>query len=616
LLLGLDVIDMNVLGISAYYHDSGAALISEGKVVAAAGEERFTRHKHDPNFPKFSIDFCLKTAKLLAQEVDRIVFYEEPHLKFVRVLTSSIAPFPFSARSFVRSMKSWLSEKLWTKNDISKRLDVHPNKIEFIPHHLSHAAQAFLGSGFNEAAILTVDAVGEWSCTSLYHATLDGELRLELLEEISYPHSLGLLYAAFTGFLGFRPNDGECSTMALSAFGKPVYADTIRQIIRTQKDGSYRIDQSYFNRDPMSDAPFSTKFLGIFGQPRDFKDPLPFSSFGGGCESEAVSRDQQRFADIAASVQLVLEETLLGLLSKLSRLTKSRNLCMAGGVALNCVANARIAKESIFENIFIPPDPGDGGAAAGAALYSYYMAHEGLHNFRSSPFLGKEYDVGLDVEMLRNLDSGSWNSHRMRNSAPHPSGMRLDTKVYRSFAELVPEVVDDIRGGKIVGWFQGRFENGPRALGNRSILIDPSNVEVAKRLSKTVKQRASFRPYAFSITDDDAGKVLNTSGGLPYTTKWMQSVETVNKQRAHLVGAAIHVDGTTRVQVCTKDDNSRFHQLLTLYGQETGTSALLNTSFNDSGYPMIASPAEALIVFARTNMDSLVLNDVVIRKVT
>jgi len=607
---------MDVLGISAYYHDAGAAIVSDGKVVAAAAEERFTRQKHDANFPKFAIDFCLQTLGLDARELDRIVFYEEPHLKFVRVLTSALAPFPFSSGAFVRSMKSWLSEKLWIQNDISKRLDVHPNKIEFIPHHLSHAAQAFLGSGFSDAAILTVDAVGEWSCTSLYHGSLNEGLKFELLEEISYPHSLGLLYAAFTGFLGFRPNDGECSVMALAAFGKPTYAEKVRQIIRSEPDGSYRIDQSYFKRDQFGANPFSTKFFDTFGPPRGFKESLPFSCFSDHLSLERTSTNQQRFADIAASLQLVLEETLLNLISKLSRMTGSHNLCLAGGVALNCVANSRIVNESPFEEIFIPPDPGDGGAAVGAATYSYYSTRSDLSNFKLSPFLGKEYDVSESVKLVRSLDIDGWNSHRMRESLPHPEGMRLQTEVYESFPELIPRVVDDISRGKIVGWFQGRFENGPRALGNRSILINPGNIEVAKRLSKTVKQRASFRPYAFSIAEGSAGQVLAPRKKVAHTTKWMQSVEPINESAAPLVKAAIHIDGTTRVQICGFDDNPKYHELLSAYGQAAGLPALLNTSFNESGYPMIASPAEALIVFARTNMDTLVLNNVVIRKST
>jgi carbamoyltransferase len=609
---------VNVLGISAHYHDSAAALVAGGTVTAAAAEERFTRQKHDPNFPKFAIDFCLKEGGMAAQELDRIVFYEEPHTKFTRVLSSSLAPFPFSRGAFVKAMKSWLGEKLWTQNEISKRLDVHPSKIEFIPHHLSHAAQAFLGSPFREAAILTVDAVGEWACTSLYRATSDGGLKFEELDEIPYPHSLGLVYAAFTAFLGFRPNDGECSTMALAAFGSPAYADEVRKVIRVQTDGTYEIDQSYFNFNQFGGDPFTAKFLDAFGQPRGFRDELSFDTLAGEGAGQ-IPAEHLRFADIAASVQLVLEEALLALAERLHKRTGSPNLCMAGGVALNCVANSRLLRESPFESLFIPPDPGDGGTALGAALYVSLAAGNGdataVPVSPLTPFLGKHYDAEREVEMLRHINAGAWGSHRMRGCAPVPANMRLDIEAPDSFERLIPGVVNDIRRGKVVGWFQGRFEHGPRALGNRSLLTDPYNLDAAKRLSRSVKSRAPFRPYAFSVTAEDAGRVLDNGGPLPHTTRWMQSAEPVKADAARSVRAALHVDATTRVQVCAEEDNRRFHQLLSAYGQETGLAALLNTSFNAGGYPIVSSPAEALIIFARTDLDTLVIDDFVVRKV-
>lgn len=609
---------MNVLGISAHYHDSAAALVSDRRVVAAAAEERFTRQKHDPNFPKFAIDFCLKEAGLAAQELDRIIFYEEPHVKFTRVLSSTLAPYPLSRSAFVRAMKAWLGEKLWTKNDISKRLDVHPNKIDFIPHHLSHAAQAFLGSSFREAAILTVDAVGEWSSTSLFHAKSDGGFEIKQVEDIPYPHSLGLVYSVFTAFLGFRPNDGECSTMALAAFGRPNYADEVRKIIRPQGDGGYTVDQSYFNFNRFSDTPYAPKFIKTFGQPRGFKDTLPFDALPApGGDRSGVSKEHQRFADIAASIQLVLEETLLQLARKLHRLTGSKNLCMAGGVALNCVANSRIMRESPFEKLFIPPDPGDGGTALGAALYASFTCGETEASdleFSLTPFMGKGYDESREAEMLRHVDPACWMPYRKRGCEP-VEGMRLEVKVHDEFQELLPGVVDDLGQGKVIGWVQGRFENGPRALGNRSLLVDPKNVQAARRLSTTVKNRAPFRPYAFSVTTEDAHKLLDAGGALPLTARWMQSVEKVKAEATPSVGAALHVDGTTRTQVCSGADNPRYHKLLSQYGEATGTAALLNTSFNESGYPIVSSPAEALIAFARTNIDTIVINNTVVRKV-
>lgn len=608
---------MNVLGISAHYHDSAAALVSQRRVVAAAAEERFTRQKHDPNFPKFAIDFCLNEAGLAAQELDEIIFYEEPHIKFTRVLASTLAPYPLSRSAFVRAMKAWLGEKLWTKNEISKRLDVHPNKITFIPHHLSHAAQAFFGSSFSDAAILTVDAVGEWSSTSLYHARHNGGVEIKQLQDIPYPHSLGLVYSVFTAFLGFRPNDGECSTMALAAFGKPVYADAIRKIIRTQSDGTYTIDQSFFNFNRFSNIPYSSKFIETFGQPRNFRDVLPFNTLSDSTDGRAeVSKEHQRFADIAASIQVVLEDTLLLLVRKLHRLTGAKNLCMAGGVALNCVANSRILRESPFENLFIPPDPGDGGTALGAALYASFSkgsVSAADLNFALTPFMGKQYDESRDVNMLKQVDPDCWLPYRKRGASQMP-GMKLDINVHNDFDAIVPGVVDDLMNGKVVAWVQGRFENGPRALGNRSLLIDPANRRTAMRLSETVKSRAPFRPYAFSITEEDAGKVLDIEGALPHTTKWMQSVEKVKTDALPTVSAALHIDGTTRTQVCAVDDNPRYHKLLSAFGEATGTAALLNTSFNESGYPIVSSPSEALLAFARTDIDTIVINNMVARK--
>ncbi|MFP5264120.1 MAG: carbamoyltransferase [Blastocatellia bacterium] len=608
---------MITLGISAYYHDSSAALVSGGEVIAAAAEERFTRQKHDSNFPRFAIDFCLNEGGLSAQEVDRIIFYEEPHVKFTRVLASTLSVFPFSRSAFVRSMRAWVGEKLWTKNEISKKLNVHPNKIHFIPHHLSHAAQAFLTSPFEEAAVLTVDAVGEWSSTSLFSAGRRGQLELKQIDDIPYPHSLGLAYSVFTAFLGFRPNDGECSTMALASFGNPVFADEIRKIIRVQQDGSYRLDQSYFNFNQFGDTPYSNKFIKVFGQPRGFKQGLPFDTLADSPNGKSVAtRDQQRYADIAASIQLVLEETLLQLVGRLHKMTGAKNLCMAGGVALNCVANSRILKESPFENTFIPPDPGDGGAALGAALYSSFSSNGGAtcRPPGATPYTGKQYATARDEAMLRHIDPASWASYAMEGST-RPKGVKLDFKAHDHFEDIIPGVVDDLRAGKIVGWVQGRFEQGPRALGNRSLLADPKNLAAARRMSETVKSRASFRPYAFTVAEEDAGNALEIGGKPQSSFKWMQMVAKVKQEAAPSVRAAIHSDGTTRPQICSKRDNERYHALLSAYGQAAGLSALLNTSFNESGYPIVSSPTDALLVFARTDIDTVVINNLVVRKV-
>lgn len=611
----------HTLGISAFYHDATAAIVSDGRVLATAAEERFTLQKHDQSFPKFSVEFCLKRAGLTAQELDRIVFYEEPHNKFTRVFSSSLSGYPSTRGAFVKAMKAWISSKLWIKNEISKRLDIDPRKVDFIPHHLSHASQAFTGSPYQEAAILVIDAVGEWSSTSLFHGSFDGPLSIRCLETLSYPHSLGLAYAAFTAFLGFKVNDGECSTMALSAFGRPSYADKIRQVIQVQSDGTYRIEPSYFLFERFTKLPFSQKFIAAFGRPRHFMEPLPFDSLrepGAGARelSPGLSDDQQRWADIAASLQLVLEETIFALCRRLHSLTGSKRLCLAGGVALNCVANGKLLEQTPFEEFFISPDPGDGGAAVGAALYGdYEQSGRRKSDFLLTPYLGQSYDESAELQMLENLKPRYWGRHRERQAQKFPDTMKLDYGIRPDFDSVVAETTEDLRNGKIVGWFQGRFENGPRALGNRSILIDPSNIAAARRLSTTTKIRASYRPYALSVSEDDAAKVFDGPLG-GYPERWMQLTRGVRPSASRSVAATLHTDGTTRPQICHRDDNPKFHQLLRTYGQASpaGLAGLLNTSFNLSGLPLVSTPAEALLMFARTDIDTLVIGNLIVRK--
>jgi carbamoyltransferase len=600
---------MNVLGISAFYHDASAALISDGRLIAAAAEERYTRHKHDPNFPKFAIEHCLRRSRLVSQDLDAVVFYEEPHTKFSRVLASVLSGYPRTRATFVRSMKDWMRSKLWLKNELSQRLNIAPCRVEFCPHHLSHAYQAFVGSPFDEAAILTVDAVGEWASTGLFHARKGTGLDIRPLETIPYPHSLGLLYSVFTAFLGFRPNDGESSVMALASFGQSRYREEVGKVLRVQADGTYEIDQSYL--DHFSQIPYTPKFVAQFGEPRNFKEELPFSALGEG--APRITPDHQRYADVAASLQRALEEALLALAKRLHRMTGTENLCLAGGVALNCVANSVLLRESAFSNLYVPPDPGDGGAAIGAAAYRAFGKKE-VPAFTMTPYLGSSYDEGPDIAMLSQIDVQAWEDYR-GPQVSSLSGSRLDTTRHADFEDLIAEVVDDLKAGRIVGWFQERFENGPRALGNRSLLADPSRVDVALRLSRRVKSRARFRPYAFSVTAEDARRCMDLPTPLPAPARWMQMVAEVKGDALEAVRSATHVDGTSRAQVCTREDNPRFHRLLSAFGEASDWGALLNTSFNESGYPIVATPAEALLLFARTDLDTLVLNDSIVRKV-
>ena len=606
---------MNILGISAYFHDSSAALVSNGELVAAAAEERFSRLKHDSTFPSRAIASCLEEAGLTSQQLDACFFYEEPHVKFTRVLTSCLAPFPFSAGRFVRAMKSWMGQKLWTKNEISAKLNMHPNAVEFVPHHLSHASHAFFTSPFPEAAILTVDAVGEWTCTSLCRGNSRNGVRIEQIDCIPYPHSLGLVYAAFTAFLGFQPNDQECNTMALAAFGRPVYADQVRKVIRIQEDGTYTIDASYFDFTSHEGRLFRRSFTKLFGAPRHFKDHLPFDALADGGPASPVSDEHQRYADIAASIQFVLEEALLALARRAHRMTGSQTLCLAGGVGLNAVAVGRLQRETPFDEVFLAPDPGDGGGAVGAALYGHHLKT----NLPKSavglmPYVGRSYDETADAAMLEHIDPKAWTPH-MSKGCGGITRDELHFTQYRSFDEVVAPVVEDLGQGRLVGWFQGRFELGPRALGNRSILADPSNVTAARRLSSVVKFRERFRPYALSVREEDAGRVLQIKSDVPRAARWMLTVMPVIEQAIPAVRAATHIDGTTRPQVCSAEDNPRFHKLLSAFGKSRGLGALLNTSFNERGYPIVASPPEALVIFARSELDTVVVNNLVVRKV-
>jgi carbamoyltransferase len=604
---------MNVLGVSYGYHDASDSLIVDGRVVAASAEERFTRQKHDSNFPAFAIQYCLEQGGgLRAGDVDQVVFHEDPHAKFARVLTTALAPFPRSRLEFVNSTKSWMGKKLWALNTVSSRLDVPADRISYLSHHFSHAVQAFMGSGFDESAILVVDAVGDWASTALFRGRWqDGRPVVERIFEIPFPNSLGLVYSAFTAFLGFNPNDSECSTMALAAFGRPVYVDAVRAIVAELEDGTYRVDQGYFNFANFYTGVVTGRFTRLFGEPRAYAQKLPFRSFGGNGNGAG---DLQRFADAAYAVQTVVEERLLALARRLHRDAPSENLCFAGGVSLNCVANRRLLVEGPFTNVYIPPDPGDGGTAVGTALY-YDALNEHIDHraARYDPYLGAQYDETDDIRMFEHVKPEHVGRYLKRGLAPLP-GMRFRHQTFANADDLVDEVAARLMRGGIVGWFQGRAEIGPRALGNRSILIRPDDTALALRLSRDVKDRALFRPYAFSIAEEDAPAVLDVAPEHVRFFRWMQYAAPVRSTHWDKVAAALHVDHTTRPQVCGAAQNPRFHRLLTAFGARFGLAALLNTSFNPSGYPIVSTPVEALTMFARTGMDALALGNTLVWK--
>jgi carbamoyltransferase len=604
---------VNVLGVSYGYHDASACVVVDGKVIAAAAEERFTRQKHDSNFPTYAVQYCLKEAGLSSADLDQAVFHEDPHAKFSRVLCSSMAAYPDSRREFVESMKAWLGRKLWAVNAISARLDLAPEKITYLGHHFSHAVQAFMGSGFESSSILIVDAVGDWACSALYRGSWEGgKPRVDRLLEVGFPNSLGLVYSAVTAYLGFSPNDSECSTMALAAFGEPRFAEKMRAVVAELDDGLYQVDQSYFNFTRFFRGPVTERFLAEFGPARSYKDDLPFDCFGK--PSGPITDDAQRLADVAASTQLVLEERVLGLCKKLHGMAPSPNLCFAGGVSLNCVSNYRVLTESPFQHVHIPPDPGDGGTSVGTALY-YATSQSGgaPAGHAYGPYLGVQVDESEDVLLVDHIKPEHFAPY-LKLGVELPAGSKWRSKVFTDRAELVAAVAERLMSGQIVGWVQGRSEMGPRALGNRSILIRPDDTALANRLSKKVKERASLRPYAFSVTEKDALATLAIDPARVRANRWMQYAVPIAEGARTKLAAAVHIDGTSRPQVCYPDDNPAYHALLTAFGARFGLEALLNTSFNPSGYPMVTTPVEAMAMFARTEMDALVLNNTVVWK--
>ncbi|HWQ54832.1 MAG TPA: carbamoyltransferase N-terminal domain-containing protein [Bryobacteraceae bacterium] len=568
---------MYVLGISCYFHDAAAALLADGRLIAAAEEERFSRRKHDFSFPDHAIEFCLTTAGIRAADVDYVVFFEKPFVKWERLLVSCLEAFPHSRRVFQEAMVSWLADKLWIKHLIQQRLGVPAARILFSEHHLSHAASAFLCSPFEDAAILTVDGVGEWATAAI---GVGRGTDVRLLEEIQYPHSLGLLYSAFTAFLGFEVNEGEYKVMGLAPYGEPRYVDEVNRLIRIAPDGSFELDLTHFSFHYSTERTFSPRFERVFGPARD--PSRPFSL----CDPEA-----RRYADVAASVQRVTEDVLLGMARRAAEVTGLPRLCMAGGVALNSVANGRILRESPFREIYIQPAAGDSGAALGAALWGWNTVLGNPRGFvMEHAAWGQEHSPDAVRKVL--------------DSAGVPYGPCDDDAVAEALA-----------GGGIVGWVDGRFEWGPRALGHRSILADPRQAGMKDRINAAVKYREPFRPFAPAVIPEAAESWFDLPGAArQWPARFMLYVAPVAEARRGEIPAVTHVDGTARVQVVHPATHPRFHRLIESFGRITGTPVLLNTSFNVKGEPIVNTPAEALETWRRTGIDLLVLGDFMVRK--
>jgi carbamoyltransferase len=593
---------MQILGVSCYFHDAAAALLRDGELLAAAEEERFSRKKHDYEFPQHAIDFCLRTGGIRPADLDYVVFFEKPFVKFERLLLSSMQTFPRSHRVFREAMVAWLGDKLWIKHLIQKRLGLPADRILFCEHHVSHAASAFLCSPFEEAAILTVDGVGEWATASI---GVGRGAEISLLKEIRFPHSLGLLYSAFTAFLGFEVNDGEYKVMGMAPFGTPRFVDKVRKIIHIAGDGSFELDMDYFRFHCSTDQTYSAKFESLFGRPRDprahfFTPSTGFPAYFGDrpTDFEALSKENAHYADIAASIQAVTEEAMLAMARHIQKETGLTRLCMAGGVALNSVANGRILLETPFEEIYIQPSAGDGGAALGAALWGYNIVLGNPRRFvMSHAYWGEEHSPGSISTFLT--------TEGIRHD-------RLDNE-----DSLVDRVVDRLQRGKVVGWFQGRFEWGPRALGNRSILADPRRADMKDIVNTKIKFREPFRPFAPSILAEHATDYF----ALPdaerhYPARFMLYVADVKEAKRLVIPAATHVDGTGRLQTVNRECNPRYHKLIEAFGRATDVPVVLNTSFNLKGEPIVNGPAEAFSTFLRSGMDMLVLGEHIVEKVS
>ena len=591
----------SILGISAFYHDSAACIILDGEIIAATQEERFTRKKHDSNYPKNAIDFVLNYCNLKLSDVDQIVFFEKPFLKFERLLETYVAFAPKGFVSFSKAMPLWIKEKLFQKNLLFNKLKEHDENyksdenIFFSDHHLSHAASAFFPSPFEEAVILTADGVGEWATTTV---AVGKNNNLEIKKEILFPHSLGLLYSAFTYYTGFKVNSGEYKLMGLAPYGSPIYEDKIKKIVDIKDDGTFRLDQKYFNY-ATGLTMTNDKFNELFGQkPRNPK-------------TEQIT---QFHMDIASSVQKITEVIMIKLAKDIRNEYGIKNLCLAGGVALNCVANGKILKEKIFENIWIQPAAGDAGGSLGAALALWHIEQGNKrivseNDSMKGSYLGCEFDQQQIEKELNSL------------------GANFQTFEYDN---LIDETAEFLANEKAIGWFQGRMEFGPRALGGRSILGDPRSNKMQKNLNLKVKYRESFRPFAPSVLREDTNTWFDINVDSPYMLlvadinpnkkiemtseqEKLFGIDKLNIKRSE-IPAITHVDYSARIQTVTKNTNPRYYDLISKFKKKTGCPLIINTSFNVRGEPIVNTPTDAFNCFMGTELDYLVIGNCILDK--
>ncbi|MFT7676198.1 MAG: carbamoyltransferase [Planctomycetota bacterium] len=571
---------MNILGLSFYYHDSSAALIKDGVLVAAAEEERFSRVKHDSGYPELAIEFALKMGGITIDDVDFVVFYEKPFVKFERMLLTAMATFPKSSGVFRESMQRWISDKLWIKSMMSKRMKIPRSKLLFADHHMSHAAAGFFTSPYEESAILTVDGAGEWTTSTM---AIGRGKKIDILKEIRFPHSLGLLYSAFTAYCGFEINEGEYKLMGMHPYGEAKYCDKIYEILQVSDDGSIWHDMRYFQYHYSTNDTLTEEFEKHFGRPR--RDP----------KLQDKSLDPY-YCDMAASIQKVTEEILLKMLDHLYEISGGmKNLCLSGGVALNSVANYKLMTQGPFENVYIHPAPGDDGACVGAAYWAYnHVLEQPRGPALDHAFLGSEYTDAQVEEFL------------VKNDIAFEK-IDDDQEFYRFVAKQLEE-------GMVCGWYRGRFEWGPRALGARSIIADPRRAEMKEKLNSKIKFREAFRPFAPSVLEERANEFfVIPDAEKHYPARFMLYVAPVREEKRDVLPAITHEDGSGRLQTVFKDTNPAYHGVIEEFGKLTGVPVVMNTSFNLKGEPIVESPAHAFNTFSLSGMDLLLLGNYIVR---
>ena len=562
---------MYVLGISCFYHDAGAALVKDGQLVAAAEEERFNRQKHYSDFPELAIKYCLREAGITIDDVDHIGFYEKPFVKFDRILQTCLAGWPFTYMSWVRAMPLWLKDRLRIGRLIQDRLGTDKDLV-YCEHHLSHAASAFLVSPFEEAAIITADGVGEWASTA-WGVGRGNEI--DIRKEIAFPHSVGLLFSAITAYLGFKVNDAEWKVMGLAPYGRPTYVDQFREVVDVREDGSFRLNMKYFAHARSTKSMLNRHWERLFGQPQRPRE-TELSAF---------------HEDIAHSGQKIVEEIMVKMAGHVHRETGMKNLCIAGGVGLNCVANWKILQQTGFENIFIQPAAGDSGGAMGTAFHIY------------NTLLGRKREFVMNHALL----GPSFSNEEIKRV--------LDTfeaiyEVMETEEELLERTVEMIAAGKVIGWFQGRMEFGPRALGSRSILADPRSEEMKNIINSKVKFREPFRPFAPAVLKELAHEWFEMPAGMD--APFMLLVPNVRPEKQEIIPAVTHKDGTGRVQTVTEDINPLYYRLIRRFGEKTGVPVVINTSFNVRGEPIVCTPRDAYNTFVNTGIDAIVIGKYVL----